>query len=398
VGVGAALAFAFLATVATPGKAYVYWTDPGPQAQTIGTTLGRVNLDGRGLKSGFVKNASRPTALVSDGKFIYWANSGTSSIGRVATNGTGSRPKFIAINDNVSVLAIAGQYLYFAGTHPWIGRVKLDGTQLNKNCISLAGIPNGMFQYGGTLYVADGAQIERAPATCSQTPAIAFVVLANQNALATNVTVAGGFLYWDELDYTDKAPASSIGRAALSDPAHPDDVFVSGLYFPLGVASDGKYLYWVDHGGGPNGTGAIGREQLGTKTSNYNWINDKKGAATIAVDALIDPTSTTVTCSPTRVAKNNPTVCTAVVRDSASSEAPAGTVLFHGSSSVFFPGGNSCTLSARPGGGASCTVGAESTATGKQAVKATYEGNATHHASAGSGTFCAGSKAVCKSP
>lgn len=219
----------------------------------------------------------------------------------------------------------------------------------------MAATPNGMFQFGGNLYIADGSQIERAPAACNQAAASTFLSLTNQNAL------------------------------------------VSCLYLPLGVATDGRYLYWVDHNGGPQGTGAIGRELLATQTPNYNWIADPGGPASIAVDALIDPTSTSVTCSPPRVARNSPTVCTATVHDSASSEVPTGTVPFRGSSSVFFPGGNSCTLSARPAGGASCTVGAESTTTGKQAVKASYRGNLTHHARTGDGTFCPGSKAVCKS-
>jgi hypothetical protein len=393
-GLTVLLAATVLAAAAPAGKAYIYWTDSGPAfGGTAGTTVERVNNDGRGLKT-LVKNASSPQGIVRHGPYIYWANTGTFSVGRASTSGAGANPKFISAGEAVNQLAVDSHYIYWSGSGDWVSRANLDGSHIIADCVYLGASIDGITVSGGLMYIGQFQEIDRASATCGATPH-PFVTLTRSQASANALTVGGPYLYWSEVDIFAPPPASSIGRVQL-DGSSPDENFVPSLRFPGGVAIFGGNLYWTDNGGGPAKTGAIGHEQVGSQNPNNDFIIDGKGPGGIVVDGLIDPTSTTVSCTPTRVAKGNATVCTAVVHDSASSELPAGTVLFHGPTSVFFPGGNACTLTKRPTGGAGCTVGAESSVTGKHVVSASYKGNPTHRASTGSATFCVGSKTLCK--
>src|SRR5205085_1324433 len=81
-------------------------TGSGPGATSTGTTLGRANNDGRGLKTTLVKKASAPNGIARHGRYIYWANANTQSIGRAAISGAGASPKFISPNDNVTSVAV----------------------------------------------------------------------------------------------------------------------------------------------------------------------------------------------------------------------------------------------------------------------------------------------------
>lgn len=396
-GLTVLMATAVLGALAPAGKAYIYWTDNGPGFSGGGTTLARANNDGRGLKASLIKNASSPGGIVVHGKYIYWANIDTNSIGRASINGTGANPKFISAGESVVYLGIDSNYIYWAGSSGGlISRARLDGSDINKTCIDAGTAPTSLTVSGGMIYIGELQQINRVPAQCGNTHPTTFVTLSRSQASPTALAVAGGYLYWSEFDLSDPPPASSIGRAALSDPSSPDESFVPSLVAPSGVAVYGGYLYWVDHEGGPGGNGAIGREPLASQNPNYDFISDARGPGEIVVDGLIDPTTTSVTCSPARVPKSNPTVCTAVVHDSASSELPSGSVVFSAAAGTFFPGGNSCTLSKRPTGGVACSVGAESATIGKHAVTAAYRGNATHRPSSGHATFCAGTKSECK--
>jgi hypothetical protein len=387
--------------MAPSADAYVYWADNGPGSGGTGTNLGRANLDAGGLKSNFATTAGNPGVIVSDGSHTYWTESGGAgyAIGRANPDGSGATSTFIAgaaTSGGVFGIAVTSSYIYWtSGTgHGYIGRANLDGTGANNHFIDLgsSSYPFGIAALGGTLYVGADGQIVTVPAVASSSPTVTpFFSFAGFSANAVDIVINGGYVYWAEINI---AHPSSIGRAATNG-AGPSEYFVPNLGYPTGVATDGAYLYWVDHQ-----TSVIGRAVItsGSPTNVQDFISsDSNGPWGVAVDSLIDPTSTSVTCSPTTVPTNNPSVCTATVNDSASSEVSAGVVLFSGSANTFFPGANSCTLTPRPGGGASCTAGAESATAGAQSVTASYTGDSTHSSSTGTGQYCAGDASVCGS-
>jgi hypothetical protein len=103
----------------------------------------------------------------------------------------------------------------------------------------------------------------------------------------------------------------------------------------------------------------------------------------VVVDALVHPTSTSVSCSPSVFAPGGATVCSATVTDTASSgqSTPTGTVSFS-NSAVGSLYGSPCTLKGS-GASASCAVLFASFPRGGQAITASYSGDAMHSASLG---------------
>ena len=173
-----------LAALAPAGKAYLYWTDSGPGATSTGTTLGRANNDGRGLKTTLVKKASAPNGIASHGRYIYWANANTQSIGRAAISGAGASPKFVSPNDNVSSVAVGTTYIYWVGSSKWIGRVKLDGSHVDPTCIDTGNIPGGIFLSGSMIYIGEFQEIDRVTPQCGSTPST-FVTLTTPQSSAS---------------------------------------------------------------------------------------------------------------------------------------------------------------------------------------------------------------------
>ena len=375
------------AALASSAQAYIYWTDYGNGFTGGGTTLGRANGDGSAVNPNFVTGASNPAGLAVDPSHLYWSEDGT-TIGRASVDGSGVNEAFITpgSGDHVAAVAVDSAYIYWTDGSAWIGRASIDGSGINPHFISLGSgtYPLGITVFGGYLYVGEAGQIVRVPSTGGT--ATSFVTLTNGSETATGFTVASGYLYWTDLN--SLTVTAAVDRVPLSGGAYV--TLIPGLKLPEGVASDGTYIYWTD-----TSTQTIGRARLDGSQANMSFISDPGGPSGLAVDARIDPTSTSVSCTPAIVAAGDASACTATVTDSASTEPPSGTVVFSAGGGTFFPGGNSCTLTTRSGGGASCTVGAEATTTGAQAVTASYQGDTTHAASTSSGQFCAGGSAVC---
>ena len=106
--------------------------------------------------------------------------------------------------------------------------------------------------------------------------------------------------------------------------------------------------------------------------------NGSQGTFSLSVGfAAVDPTSTSVACSPSSVVIGQATACTATVTDTASIGAtqPTGTV-------TFTPG-SSCSLGNPSGSSASCSVTITPTSEGSLSVSASYAGDTTHGSSSG---------------
>ena len=119
-------------------------------------------------------------------------------------------------------------------------------------------------------------------------------------------------------------------------------------------------------------------------------VNGHKDQGAGYVFADLNPTKTSVTCSPSTVVAGNATTCTATVTDTAGSPTtPSGTVSFSSSPGPGGFTGSPCTLSGS-GASASCSVTYTPSATTSNPVRtdtitATYGGDDTH--SGGSGTI-----------
>jgi hypothetical protein len=376
-------------------SAYLYWTDNGPGLHSTGTTIGRANMDSSGVVSQLVSNAAGPGGLVSDGAHIYWANSGGGgfSIGRAGIDGTGANPAFIsgtATAGGVYGVTTDGTYLYWTDGNRYVGRANLDGSGANGHFIDMGSgsYPLGIALSGGRLYVGEFSQIVTVAST-GGTPSV-LTGLSGQSVLG--VAVANGYVYFTENLLGNPSPNGRIGRV-LANGLSLDEAYVSGLQYPTGVVTDGNELYWVDTTNGEIGRATIGAG--GATGIEPAFILDSGGPEGIALDSAVDATSTAVTCNPSSVAVGSVTACTAVVSDSASSSAPTGSVTFASAGSSYFSGGNTCTLTARPGGGAACTVAAASATSGTQTLSAAYAGDPVHAASGGQGSFCAGTATTC---
>src|SRR5881396_2210490 len=98
-------------------------------------------------------------------------------------------------------------------------------------------------------------------------------------------------------------------------------------------------------------------------------------------------TTTTVDCTPSSVADNSASTCTATVTDTnASPTTPTGTVTFTtNSTGTFNPAAGTCTLAAgATAGTATCSVSYTPTVVGHHLITGNYPGDSTHTSSSGS--------------
>jgi hypothetical protein len=397
---GPGLALGALATacvalaLAASAQAYVYWTVPNVGSST-GTMIGRADLDGSSANDGFISSATGPFGIAVDSGHVYWANTTTNSIGRANLDGSQANPTFIpnATSGSPFYVAVDSSHVYWTDDSQYIGRANLDGTGAQPHFVDAGANsgPTGITVSGGTIYFTSHQElIEKVPAG-STTPQT-FLTLS-QGTVLFGLDAYGGYLYWSGFNTMQAQPSGAIGRALLSG-ASPNPSLVTGLDDPLGLAVDPTHVYWAD-----NLNGKIGRAQVssgGASNVQTSFINEPNRPGGVAVDALIDPTATTVSCNPSSITPGSATACTATVADTASSSKPTGTVQFSSNASTFFSGsGSSCTLSAQPNGTQGCTVGAVSIDSGTTPINATYSGDAVHNGSSGSTDVCVGSATQC---
>ncbi len=380
---------------AASAHAYVYWTVNGTAGfGGGGTTIGRANLDGSGVTHGLVTGLSSPSAMAVDSGYLYWYEPDTGSIARAAVDGGDLDESWIQ-SGQVDGLAIDGDYIYWTDSSAnTIGRANLDGTDVNPAFIKISGAtePLGIAIdiESSTIYFTAAGSIWSVPMTGGTTAATDRLAVSGTSALPS-LTITGGSLYFTD----DTSNGGLIGSVVIGVWDMPNDSYLTGLFDPQSITTDGTYLYWADRG---EAADQIGRAKIGGAGPidiEDGFISEPGGPAGVAVDAGIDPTTTRVSCVQSTVSVSAITACSAQVTDSASSSPPSGTISFSGNAGTV-PIGNPCTLAA-VAGVETCTVGIEPTVAGNDTITATYSGDAVHQGSSGTADLCAGSATQCGS-
>jgi hypothetical protein len=100
---------------------HVYWSSSSTQG------IGRANLDGSGGQLDWLFRVDQPYGVDVDGAHIWWANGGT--VGRANLDGTDIVTGFITTGGlNASGLAVDRAHVYWSDPRLGIGRANLDGT------------------------------------------------------------------------------------------------------------------------------------------------------------------------------------------------------------------------------------------------------------------------------
>jgi len=375
---------------ASSASAYVYWT--------AGSAVGRADLDGSGVTQAFVSDPGIPDGIAVDGAHIYWGDG--DAIGRSNLDGSDPQPTWITgLPQRPVGIATDAGHIYWVTTGSDVYSASLDGTDVTDLAHAPGATITALTVVDGTIYFVSDNSVYSVSAG-GGTPNLVLTAQAIDGAtppLLNGIAYADGYLYVSELSLpTGEGAAAfgSIGKAPLNNPGAVNETFINGLTEVAALASDGTYLYWAESVDSYQATD-IGRIPLSDPNDVQNtFITEPASVTALAADTGIDPTTTTVTCGPTAVAIGQPSSCTATVTDAASPSTPTGTINFTGNGAAFFLG-SPCQLTARTGGGAGCTVGADLTSVGSQSITATYSGDTAHQASSGTAALCAGTTAQC---
>ncbi len=204
--------------------AYIYWCNE------TGNAIGRANADGSSPNPTFITGCSAPNGVFVTATNIYWTNYGSTTLGRANLDGTGVNQSFCntGVAQPVSIAVdVTGGFIYWSRTNfASIGRVALDGvTGLN------ASFMTGLTNPGG-------------------------IWIDNPN----------NFIY-----FTQGGASNTIQRAQLSTGTGVTPL-VTGCSSPVGITSDGTFLFWSNQG-----TGNIGRSVMSgagaTQTFSTGFTN-----------------------------------------------------------------------------------------------------------------------------
>ncbi len=251
---------------------HVYWGTTGF------ASIGRADADGSHVNPLFVSPV--PIAaygMAVDDDYIYWSNRGSSVtpayIGRVRVDGSALDPNFITLGlgHDIFDLAVDAQHIYWtdAAQPQSIGRANLDGTDVRPGFILTGALtlPFGVAVDSQHVYWTDPYQRRMGRADLNGSNPDALFL---QGQAFDGLEVDSQFLYWSE--YDTSTFTSSIGRAHL-DGSSPDLNFISNI--PFGVAAialDDAHVYWA---GTPSQAGTnpcIGRADRNGSNANPTFI------------------------------------------------------------------------------------------------------------------------------
>jgi hypothetical protein len=266
-------------------SANIYWSG------LFGGGVGSDTIDGNAANKlpAFIPVADTtvPAGVAVDGKFIYWANSasggsGTPSIGRAGLDGSNINPTFITTDTSEPVaLAVGGGFIYWADFKTGlIERDTIDGdpnnivTVANPGPNQVTGLTVDNSHIYWTMGDTSGTTIESANLDGSNLNP----TFITGQAGPVGVAVAGGFIYWTNIA-GNTAGAGTIARDTVDGNPSNITTVVGSLNSPLGLATDGKQLYWSQEN-----PASIGTAGIDGSNANPNFISIGDFSLGIAID------------------------------------------------------------------------------------------------------------------
>lgn len=212
-----------------------------------------------------------PTASAN---YVYWPNLGGTTIGRVAIDGSQLNNNFVkttnnGTSDNPAAVAVDPRYIYWVhgtATTGAIGRARLDGTDIQPNFIPhSAGVSD---PFGITVTASHIYWTNEGPGTIGRAdisganPNPSFV--SDPGNSPCGLATDNRFLY-----YTAYPGGNAhVARVPITG-GTPDDTFISAPDKDCGVAADGSHLYWVT---GSSTSNEIERANLDGSQRNPTFI------------------------------------------------------------------------------------------------------------------------------
>ena len=218
---------------------HIYWanaTGGCTEAGSCSGTIAEANLDGTGVKEELIPTDT-PYGFTVAGQYIYWANSGTTTIGRAKLNGTDIDQSFITGANGPNGVAVdtANRKIYWANNGSnTIGEASLDGTHVNQSFITGPSGPEGMAIHGSTIYWVNHSDGSIGRASIDGTH-VDEKFIAHAGAWPTRVTVTAQHIYWSTWTQNAVPTPGTIGEADLNG-THVDDNFIHSADSPVGVA------------------------------------------------------------------------------------------------------------------------------------------------------------------
>lgn len=246
--------------LAPRADAFVYWT-------TGSGDIARARLNGTGMDPAFIPGAAvYASAIAVYRRHIYWVDGNRDTIGRANLDGTGLNRNFLSMPGLPGThspefsphdIAVGGGYIYWANWSSFIGRAKLNRTHVDGRFISVRGgspgylAVNARHLYWTTMRFEEPNTIGRADLNGT---GVRNNFIRSQTS-PFNLAVGDGHIYWT-------TPSRAIVRANLDGTGVRPRFITAGMGQPGGLAVGAGHVYWT----GRAYSEPVGGELLG-------WIN-----------------------------------------------------------------------------------------------------------------------------
>lgn len=170
-------------------------------------------------------------------EFIYFVSEKGAEdwIGRAKLDGTEVNAEFIKTKKNIQSMAVDATYIYFGSTTNFISRVKIDGTGMNESWLATSGSTTGLAVNATHIYWSDTATDDILRATVAGTGTATIIECINNSF---GIALDSTYVYYND--------GSDIGRAKL-DGSEADNSFIdSDVKTSRTIAIDSKNIYWTN--------------------------------------------------------------------------------------------------------------------------------------------------------
>ncbi|MGH2926264.1 MAG: hypothetical protein ACRDK1_09880 [Solirubrobacterales bacterium] len=281
---GMLIATSSLLIAAAGASAYVYWSS----YDSNDSKVGRANLDGSNVKPGLVKGIYYGAGVASDGKHVFWGESGSNptmaTIGRATIGGRKVNHAYRNAATYCGVFGVRAT----ADDLFWLKSTCSPGTEAIDRAPKSN--PSGAYTEPGAGSYVCGFDVDAKHVYWSESHYIARAPIdvghANHRWLDVGsgrapcaVAVNGGHVYWTNSEPAVNFRGTTIGRAKIDgSESSVRNSFIKGATFntgvssPSGIAVDRKHVYWTNQPAVGKVYGSIGRATLGGKRVDQAFV------------------------------------------------------------------------------------------------------------------------------